>query len=265
MSSSTDESGESIVQSNQISTTIVPSAGASIDTDSDGDFNGDDFYDGDEEFRRKEGVNRGLINALGQDDLDYFYPQALFCLANFNFNHDTDFVFEKIVRGWFGNGIEFYLIFEASSPRIAGGKPLVFQSYIGMFFGRLGGHEIEFCRLHPIDCAITLEDLPICANLDHTQHLVHMSSVYATFCYGNWLRLKFGLGNIISFDKIVEPTLLEDFAFGYKIIFSAFEKKDVSRELKTCEAVVVFRQDLSVISVRSIIEMENQNEKKVEI
>ncbi|XP_047309848.1 uncharacterized protein LOC124913298 [Impatiens glandulifera] len=256
MSISTDESEESILQSNQIST-----AGASIDTDSDGGFNDDDFYDGDEEFRRKEGVNRGLINPMG--NLDYYYPHAMFCLANFNFNHNTDFVFEKIVRGWMGNGIEFYLIFEASSPRIAEGKPLVFQSYMVTFFGRMGGEEIDFCRLHPIDCAITLEDLPICANLDHTQHVVHMSSVYATLCYSHWLGLKFGLGSIISFDKIVEPTLLEDFAFGYKIIFSIFEKKDVSRELRTCEAVVVFRQDLSVISVISIIEMENQSEKKV--
>ncbi|XP_047307496.1 uncharacterized protein LOC124911095 [Impatiens glandulifera] len=208
MSSSTDESDESIVQSNQtedISTTIIPADSASIDMDdSDDDFNGDDFYDGGEEFRRKEGVNRGLIAPM--DNLDYYYPQAMFCLANFNFNHNTDFVFEKIVRGWMGNGIEFYLIFEASSPHIAGGKPLVFQSYMVMFFGRFGGHEIDFCRLHPIDCAITLEDLPGCANLDHTQHLVHMSSVYATLCYGHWLVLPLSL--YFSFCFVYKNTLL---------------------------------------------------------
>ncbi|XP_047309255.1 uncharacterized protein LOC124912652 [Impatiens glandulifera] len=267
MSSSTDVSGEFLLHSKNVSTTIIPSTSVYMDSDSDSDdFNGDDFFDAGEEFRQKEGVNRGLVAPLA--DLDDYYPQALFSLANFNFNHNTDFVFQRIVRGWLGGPIEQYLIFEASSPRIAGGTPLVFQSYFYDFYGGLGGETLDFCRLHPIDCTITLEDLPGCSECDnppdHTEDVVHMSSVYATFSYGNWKSLQFGLGNIISFDKIVEPTLLEGFAFGYKIIFSAFDKKDVSSELRTCEAVVVFRQDLSVISVRSVIEKENQNETKVE-
>ncbi|XP_047309551.1 uncharacterized protein LOC124912965 [Impatiens glandulifera] len=258
--SSSNESGE--FSKNVSTTTIIPSA-ASVYMDSDSeDLNYDDYFDAGEEFVQKEGVNRGLIAPLG--DLDNYYPQALFCLANFNFNHNTDFVFQRIVRGWLGGPIEFYLIFEASSPRIAGGTPQVFQSYFYDFYGGLGGEKLDFCRLHPIDCAITLEDLPAgCSeydnSLDHTQDVVHMSSVYATFCKGLQEGIELSFQEINSFYKIVEPTLLKGFAFGYNITFSAFDREAASRDLKTYEAVVVFKEGLSVISVISAIEKDDQN------
>ncbi|XP_047329795.1 uncharacterized protein LOC124933435 [Impatiens glandulifera] len=209
-----------------------------------------------EEFMRLEGVTR-LFALVGNPELLYSY--ALLPLAYFNAQHKTDFEFHKFVRAYFNQAHPMYIVFEAISPTIAGGLPLVFQSHIGLRPGWPSREEVYFCKLHPIDCSYTLDDLPVSSStptFDHTKACVLAAAAFAICQTG--LTLK----DIVSFEEIAEPTLVGEFDVKYKIIFNVFKIKDASFVAGPVEIVVEFRQEFQTMDVISIVKNEMPNEVK---
>ncbi|XP_047330149.1 uncharacterized protein LOC124933755 [Impatiens glandulifera] len=222
-------------------------------------------------------------------DPEALYSLALLPLAYFNLQHKTDFEFHKILRGYFTSVHPMYIVFEAISPTIGGGGlPIVFQSHIGLRPGRPVREEVYFCKLHPIDCSYTLDNLPVCSStdtFDHTKARVLAAAAYSTYemvilsfdslsqdfavsfanifmshlpDQGRRLTLK----DIFSFEEIAEPTLDGGFDFTYKITFNVFKTKDASYVSPPIETVVTFLQDFSIMEVKSTIEKEMPNEVK---
>ncbi|XP_047330132.1 uncharacterized protein LOC124933745 [Impatiens glandulifera] len=222
-----------------------------------------------EEFMRLEGSDFAMMNLICNPET--FYSYALLPLVYFNAQHKTDFEFHKLVIVYSSNPYSIYIKFEAISPAIGGGLiPLVFQSHLVLPLGWPIRLEVDFCRLHPIECSYTLDDLPLCSSTDHTKSRVIAAAGFSTeyiFTFMSHLPdqgRKFSLKDIVSFEEIAEPTSPDGFDLKYKIIVNTFKTKDASYDLGPLEVVVAFRHDLKEMEMISIVEKEVPNETKDE-